>query len=67
MTLEVHGITLGAFVQFSSPWGHLGVILAAIGSIWGALGCSKSSQMHQEWSVADIAKTNQKPYVLGGF
>ena len=30
LTLEVHGVTLGAFeLQFSSPWGHLGVILAA--------------------------------------
>ena len=41
LTLEAHGITLGAFeLQFSSPWGHLGVILAAIGSIWGSLGSS---------------------------
>ncbi len=49
LTLEVHGVTLGAFeLQFSSPWGHLGVILAAIGSIWGSLGCSKSFKMHQE-------------------
>ena len=49
LTLEAHGITLGAFeLQFSSPWGHLGIILVAIGSIWGPLGCSKSSKMHQE-------------------
>ena len=49
LTLEAHGVTLGAFeLQFSSPWGHLGVILAAIGSISGSLGCSKSSRMHQE-------------------
>ena len=41
LTLEVHGVTLGASeLQFSSPWGHLGVILAAIGSIWGSLGSS---------------------------
>ncbi len=40
LTLEAHGVTLGAFeLQFSSPWGHLGVILAAIGSILGSLGC----------------------------
>ncbi len=49
LTLEAHGVSLGAFeLQFSSPWGHLGVILAAIGSILGSLGCSKSSKMHQE-------------------
>ncbi len=49
LTLEAHGVTLGAFeLQFSSPWGYLGVILAAIGSIWGCLGCSQSSKMHQE-------------------
>ncbi len=36
LTLEAHGVTLGAFeLQFSSPWGHLGVILVAIGSIFG--------------------------------
>ena len=49
LTLEVHGVTLGASeLQFSSPWGHLGVILAAMGSILGSLGCSKSFKMHQE-------------------
>ncbi len=49
LTLEAHGVTLGAFeFQFSSPWGHLEVILAAIGSILGSLGCSKLSEMHQE-------------------
>ncbi len=49
LTLEAHGVTLGAFeLQFSSPWSHLGVILAAIGSILGSLGCSKPSKMHQE-------------------
>ncbi len=49
LTLEAHGVTLGAFeLQFSSPWGHLGVILAAIGLILGSLGCSKSFKMHQE-------------------
>ncbi len=67
LTLEAHGVTLGAFeLQFRSPWGHLGVILAAIGSIVGSLGCSKSPKMHQECKVADIAK-NIKHYVLGGF
>ena len=38
LTLEAHGVTLGAFeLQFSSPWGHLGVILVAIGSMLGSL------------------------------
>ncbi len=49
VTLEAHGVTLGAFeLQFSFPWGHFGVLLAAIGSISVSLGCSKSSKMHQE-------------------
>ena len=43
---EAHGVTLGAFeLQFSSPWGNLGVILVAIGSMLGSLGCSKWSKM----------------------
>ncbi len=68
LTLEAHGITLGAFeLQFSSPWGHLGVILAAIGSILGSLGCSKSSKMHQECWAADIANTWKKHMFFDGF
>ncbi len=39
LTLEAHGVTLGAFeLKFSSPWGPLGVILTAIGSMLGSLG-----------------------------
>ncbi len=67
-TLEAHGVTLGAFeLQFSSPWGHLGVILAAIGSVLGSLGCSKSSKMHQECKVVDIVKTLKNLMFLKGF
>ncbi len=50
LTLDAHGVTLWAFeLQFSSPWGHLRVILAPIGSIWVALGEPKSYKMHQAW------------------
>ncbi len=68
LTLEAHGVTLGAFaLQFSSPWGHLGVILAAIGLIVGSLGCSKSSKMYQDCQVADIVKTSKNIVFLKGF
>ena len=68
LTMEAHGVTSGAFeLQFSFPWDHLGVILAAIGSILGSLGCSKSSKMHQECEVADIAETQKNLMCLEGF
>ena len=35
LTLEVHGVTLGASeLQFSSPWGHLGSYGLDFGSSW---------------------------------
>ncbi len=51
-------------VQFTC---YIGVILAAIGSILGSLGCSKSSKMHQESKVADIVNTLKNRMFLKGF
>ncbi len=49
LTFEAHGVTSGAFeLQWSSPWGHLGVILGAIGSILGSLGHPTPSKIRSE-------------------
>ncbi len=54
-------------LQFSSPWGHLGVILGAIGSILGVPWAPNPLQNKFRMLSCGLSKTVEKPYVLEGF
>ena len=57
LTLEVHRVTLGASeLQFSSPWGHLGVILAAMARFWGLSDAQSRSKCTKNAKLLTLQK-----------